>query len=981
MHRVSSFLSDLFGNRNAAPRRVSLAITKLENRLLLSASNSEIWDALDLPQGVGVAFSGDNAAVQQRWRFNAGGLLGFPTGRDEDFLIMSTGIASQVDTLANTSGSQGTDLGTQGEGGDTSTISFTMPVPASTRPQKFKLDFMFLSEEYPEYVGSNYNDFFRCTVNGTNIALDQGGNEVSVNNVFFTSANAPGTFFDGRTSILTATYAIPDGTNSLNVVLSVGDEGDGIYDSAAIIDNARIETSQLVFLDFDGGHPDLGDTDFDMPGFNATDLGFPAAPGAPGYKSTATVISEVVGFVEADYALYDIEFTTTKPTEGTFTTVVIGGPDTPLNANPGSILFGRAQSVDIGNRIHDDQAVVFSQEFGNFYMDVLPDGNAYHTDDPNVVEQYLATTISHELAHNLGLRHVDNAFPTNLMKKNSPRQHTSIFEDVYRSLPAVELPAWPDEAITQNDHEYLEGVLGLYDGSSTLAQGWSWLWELMTNWFSFDMAGATLYDVQIGTMDAPDYDPVTGVVEADVAPQVQKFDQLSGNTLLNLVNFTGVDKFFIVGASTPGGPLDVTSGGLDGSGNVTIEDALTDMVDGGYAPVTSFGLQQKQPGGGLAPFATVGLQETPFGDLIELDGGTGTFEDDDGDMYTIQYKGPGTVAFAMDDDDQDGKGGIGALVVSGTDAKAQVQVKVKSQKGGGGDGLVSADTITANTLKALKSKQLDLDGAGVSIAGWLGQLQVHDIVDGTPVSAGSTPDMATKVQVNDIGDGVNLTFGSNVKGLKANSYGAGGVFTAPIAGKLAFNEAVGSDIVLTGADAKGYALKAFQNKTGGMTGSFDIQAGSAGKIAIGGDFADPPVPGGAGASAFAGPTLDVAGTLKALQVKLGNLEAGIYVDGDLFKVAVQGKNGMGGNVDGAEFNVGGLFKSLSVTDQFDDTDIDANALGKIAVKGAIASSDGTHEIVAQSGSFKISDNTGSFNIDGDHSHFFAGGLRAHVDLT
>ena len=34
----------------------------------------------------------------------SGGLLGFPSGPDKDFLILSTGVAGQVDTLGNTGG-------------------------------------------------------------------------------------------------------------------------------------------------------------------------------------------------------------------------------------------------------------------------------------------------------------------------------------------------------------------------------------------------------------------------------------------------------------------------------------------------------------------------------------------------------------------------------------------------------------------------------------------------------------------------------------------------------------------------------------------------------------------------------------------------------------------------------------------------------------------------------------------------------------
>ena len=143
-------MSRLRTQRSRRSRRTSQEgfdplLQALEPRLLLSASPTDIARALDLPDGVAATYSGDTAAVQMRALNTTAGLLGFPSGRDEDFLLLSSGVASDMDTLANTSGSQGTDLGTYGTAGDTGTISFTLAVPVSTQQQKFKFDFMFLS--------------------------------------------------------------------------------------------------------------------------------------------------------------------------------------------------------------------------------------------------------------------------------------------------------------------------------------------------------------------------------------------------------------------------------------------------------------------------------------------------------------------------------------------------------------------------------------------------------------------------------------------------------------------------------------------------------------------------------------------------------------------------------------------------------------------------------------------------------------------
>jgi hypothetical protein len=187
----------------------------------------------------------------------------FPTN-GASFGILTTGDVNFADD-ANSSESTGEDLGGAPVRGDTDQdvtilkLDLTVPTGANC----LLLDFAFYSEEFPEYVGSSYNDGFIAeldsstwTTSGStisapnNFAFDTDGNVVSINSTGATSmnaANAAGTTYDGATVLLQAASPVTSGAHSL--YLSIFDQGDGIYDSAAFIDNVRLITVANVATD------------------------------------------------------------------------------------------------------------------------------------------------------------------------------------------------------------------------------------------------------------------------------------------------------------------------------------------------------------------------------------------------------------------------------------------------------------------------------------------------------------------------------------------------------------------------------------------------------------------------------------------------------------------------------------------------------------------------------------------------------------
>lgn len=214
----------------------------------------------------------------------------------ESYLVLSTGDASRV--MGGTSGEfLSTNLGNRlgADRNDLTQVTFELRPPDSARCVAF--DFVFLSEEYPEYVGSVYNDVFTAelgesffTMHGNqvvapnNVAYDTAGNLISVNTVLGLTNAPAGTRMDGATAPLVAVAPVqPDlDTGTVTLILSVQDIGDSVYDSAVLVDDLRwlqgehCARTVAAMTDTDGdGLPDVWETvgiDYDGDGSPEVDL-------------------------------------------------------------------------------------------------------------------------------------------------------------------------------------------------------------------------------------------------------------------------------------------------------------------------------------------------------------------------------------------------------------------------------------------------------------------------------------------------------------------------------------------------------------------------------------------------------------------------------------------------------------------------------------------------------------------------------------
>lgn len=184
--------------------------------------------------------------------------LGLPDG-----IILTTGIVNGNPSLssphpgfASTSNSTAGDSQLNGlipgfSTFDAAVFEFDL-VPAGNI---LEFQYVFASEEYPEFAGSSFNDVFGFFISGAdpnggsynnlNIALLAGSSTVvcinninnQVNSSFYVdnaALNGQTIVFDGFTTVLTALVAVTAG-QSYHLKMAVADAGDEVYDSAIFL--------------------------------------------------------------------------------------------------------------------------------------------------------------------------------------------------------------------------------------------------------------------------------------------------------------------------------------------------------------------------------------------------------------------------------------------------------------------------------------------------------------------------------------------------------------------------------------------------------------------------------------------------------------------------------------------------------------------------------------------------------------------------
>ncbi len=138
-----------------------------------------------------------------------------------------------------------------GMDGDHVTLTFQLQVPDTASSIRFYS--YFLSREYPEWVGSKYNDVYQVTLEGDaytgSIVFDGFGNPVTVNSALFAvtdPALLAGTCFesDGGTGWVQTVAPVTPG-DVIRLTLEIWDEADGIFDSMVLVDGFEFSEDEV----------------------------------------------------------------------------------------------------------------------------------------------------------------------------------------------------------------------------------------------------------------------------------------------------------------------------------------------------------------------------------------------------------------------------------------------------------------------------------------------------------------------------------------------------------------------------------------------------------------------------------------------------------------------------------------------------------------------------------------------------------------
>jgi hypothetical protein len=203
-----------------------------------------------------LTFAGSNTLTAPAGTFtNGGSTVGFAEG-----IVLTTGTVGCVPGPNNASNCGLTRSDTAEPNSsifDRTTLSFDF---ISATGQVF-FRYVFASEEYTEYVGTQFNDAFQLLLNGVNIALlpVAGSPEVSINNVncesnsgfYRNNVNSDNEEeedednntcaslgldiqYDGLTTVLTASGTVEAGAKN-QFQFTIFDRGDSILDSAVFI--------------------------------------------------------------------------------------------------------------------------------------------------------------------------------------------------------------------------------------------------------------------------------------------------------------------------------------------------------------------------------------------------------------------------------------------------------------------------------------------------------------------------------------------------------------------------------------------------------------------------------------------------------------------------------------------------------------------------------------------------------------------------
>ena len=205
----------------------------------------------------GASYTGDNRSSAI---YSNGDALSPDATPSDTGVILSTGRANRftqsngdpnrsTNTSTNTSGANNDSDFNAAAGTNTYDASFLEVDFTSATAGFMTMQFVFSSEEYPEYVNSLYQDMVGVWINGAQVDMTIGDGDADPRNInatdngnlFINNTNDDyNTEMDGFTVTLSLKIPIVAGTNSIKI--GVADVGDSSYDSNLLIAADSLQT-------------------------------------------------------------------------------------------------------------------------------------------------------------------------------------------------------------------------------------------------------------------------------------------------------------------------------------------------------------------------------------------------------------------------------------------------------------------------------------------------------------------------------------------------------------------------------------------------------------------------------------------------------------------------------------------------------------------------------------------------------------------
>ena len=194
------------------------------------------------------------------------------TGNAQDFTNSSGQANQNANTSTNTSGTNNFGQYNAAAGARTYDAA-TLDIDFIPDTSVMTMQFVFSSEEYPEFENSIYQDFVGVWINGTLVPMDVGNGDVDPGNVntsnninmYVSNQNdEANTEMDGFTITLTLTMFVNPGVvNSMRI--AIADVADSNYDSNLLIAGNSVQTDLVAISDNVDLFP-LGEREIDVLG-------------------------------------------------------------------------------------------------------------------------------------------------------------------------------------------------------------------------------------------------------------------------------------------------------------------------------------------------------------------------------------------------------------------------------------------------------------------------------------------------------------------------------------------------------------------------------------------------------------------------------------------------------------------------------------------------------------------------------------------